>query len=130
MMNYIAFDFRKVLKKGVLDFSKFDHSMFDFDSLKRLLFILSKRKADVYLVHFPGDHDSFNQFILFWVNNCYPGTICGCIKEVGDLTYYDEDHDVEPIVKKDDHLFPIISYGEVTPISEDDMRLAFHYLKP
>lgn len=120
----IFIDFRKIIKEGVMDFSKFDHSMFNFDSLKRLLFILSMLKAEVYFVHFPGDEISFKNFKRFWIFNCYPGMLIDFIsidEAQSTIREYDEG--------RDGKLYAIISHEEVTPISEDDMILAFHYLK-
>ena len=126
-MNLLVIDFRKLLAKGVKDFTKIDHTIFNFESLRRLLYLLSKRKAQVYFLNFPIEAD-FDKLVLFWIDNCYPGRIAGYVNSVEELYSTGIDDDRDPIAKKSDFVWSIVSYGEPTPITDDDVKLAIYYL--
>lgn len=128
-MNILVVDFRKFLAKGVRDFTKIGHPIFNFESLKRLLYILSKRRAEVYFLNFPTEA-KFADFVIFWIENCYPGRIGTCINSMEDLRDTGIDGEREPIVKKGDIVWSIVSDGEPTPITDDDVKLAIYYLAP
>lgn len=125
-MNFLIVDFRKLLVKDVKDFTRIDHSIFNFESLKRLLHILSKRRAEVYFMNFPDNAD-FYHLVLFWIDNCYPGRIAGVVDRVEELRDTGIDDEREPIAKESDSVWTIVSYGDPTPITDDDAKLAIYY---
>lgn len=113
----------KILGRDVTDFSHISHSMFNWESFKRLLRILKKRNPEIMLLNFP-EGMNFDDFLKFWLDNCYPGAVVGfsneCSKDIVESYVEDNPGSCKP--------YYAITGGEEC-ITEKEEILAGYYLK-
>lgn len=124
-MRTLFINCSKILTKDVKGFASIDHSIFDWESLKRLLRILKRRNPNVMLLNLPA-HLEFSDLLEFWINNCYPGELVGfsnsCSEDLVE-SYISQNS------KGTNNAYYSIIEDNDKPITEKDETLAIFYLK-